>query len=439
MIPHVNFYRRHLKDCPAHHPQNLATNEVDERRMPPEKRCLCLIYASGTLAGVFRRVATHEHKWDKAREVVQPFVNAGSWTARSQPPPPSGTPSGSAEKGDRAHKTLLTDAIQQCLGTQQANQAADTTLAKYRTVLLGKGGLAEFAAANGLRYVEEWTPRLTRLLSNSWPVGLGTRRTKLSVIKPFFEQLVEDGVISTNPARIRQVRNRAMRMLEEGNCEREAYSDRELRRMIEGCRNYGLALREWPQKKDGRVVVVPITQYRDYARKFDGEDLADFIELSYSTGMRCMDVATFHISRLTEHGEIKIRTQKNGNWICVRVSSELQKVIRERARIHGPYIFGDPTGRKPHNVYLCWQRRLEKLWAETGPWERKPVHHRFRHTFVRLLLERQTDISVVAALIGDSTETVRKHYSNWVPELQHAVNMALEKVQAYIPQLRRGL
>ncbi len=39
-----------------------------------------------------------------------------------------------------------------------------------------------------------------------------------------------------------------------------------------------------------------------------------------------------------------------------------------------------------------------------------PTHHRFRHTFARILLQ-QGDVSIrdVAELLGDTEETVRKH------------------------------
>jgi integrase len=438
VIPHLNLYRRHQQNCVSEQRPRTQTSEADEHKKGAQRvrPCTCPIYASGTLREVFRRVMTHETDWDRAREAVQPFLTAGSWDV-PQPVPPPPVPSPDAPPAPPAGKTLITDAIDECLQAQEANHAAENTLAKYRTVLLGKDGLAQFAAANGLRYVEEFEPRLIRQMSNAWEVGAGTRRTKLSIVKPFFEQLVEDGVIATNPARIRQTHNRALRLSEESGQERHAFSDDELRRMLEGCRTYGLTPREWPKKKEGRQVVA-ISDYREYAHKYDGEDLADFIELSFSTGLRFMDVATFHISRLVGHN-VRLRAAKNGNYISVRISPELEHTILDRARQHGPYIFGDPTGRKPHYVYLCWRNRLEKLWAATGPWGNKPTHHRFRHTFVRLLLERSTPVSVVAWLVGDSEATIRKHYSRWVPEFQNAVDRALDDVQAYAPRLRRGI
>ena len=54
------------------------------------------------------------------------------------------------------------------------------------------------------------------------------------------------------------------------------------------------------------------------------------------------------------------------------------------------------------------------------------MHHRFRHTFVRILLQNRIAPSIVARLIGDTEETVIQHSANWVPELQE-VTTALTK------------
>jgi integrase len=433
MIINLIFNRRHGRRCTRGRTVDSFTTEPEERKRD-FKQCHCPIFVSGTLGGRFNRISTKRTTWDEARTIAQPYIDAGSWDLTPPPEPSPIPPTPPAPSG----KLLISDAIKECLDIQKANQAAENTLKKYREVLLGKDGLAEFSEHNGLRYVEEWTPRLVRIMSNGWDVQLGTRRTKLSIIKPFFEQLVEDGIIDANPARIRLRLNRALRAALGGNVERLAFSDAELARMIEGCRKYGLELRQWPKKKDGRQVVA-ISEYREYARKYNGQDLADFIELSYSTGLRFMDIATFHASRMDEHGRIKWRALKNNRWVHLRVNAKLQKLIRDRARIHGPYIFGDPTGRKPHDVYCCWRNRLEDLWEQTGPWEQKPVHHRFRHTFVRLLFQNpRTTITTVARLLGDTEETVRRHYSNWIPEIQDATDAALEDAQTHIGQIRQG-
>jgi len=437
----LNFYRRHGRRCAGKHAPDSIHSEAEERRRG-FKKCECKIYANGTLDGLFRRFATKVSDWPSARQMLQPYLDANSWEITPGPlaPPPPPAPSAPApEPKEPKGKILISEAITRVIKSQRNNDAAEATLLKYETVLRGKEGLEAFAAARGLRFIEEWTPALVRDLIENWDVTSGTRRTKLSVIKPFFEFFVEERAIELNPARIRLRRNVALRATEDDGKERLPFSNQEVQRMLDGCNDAydDNGLREWPKKANGRKVVA-ISYRREYARKFNGGDVADFIELSFNTGLRFMDVAKFHVSRLNERGEVKLRAAKNKKWVCLLLPPHLRQMIHDRAQQFGPYIFGDPTGRKDKHVYDCWYQRLNKLWEKTGPWEQPPQHHRFRHTFVRMLLERGASVPIVANLIGDSEETVRKHYANWVPELQQATHEALLDIQARAPRFRRG-
>ena len=60
---------------------------------------------------------------------------------------------------------------------------------------------------------------------------------------------------------------------------------------------------------------------------------------------------------------------------------------------------------------VCVDGREVCLFAEEPP-----TPHRFRHTFVRILLQRGVKPYDVAELIGDTEEMVLKHYARWVPE-----------------------
>jgi integrase len=66
-----------------------------------------------------------------------------------------------------------------------------------------------------------------------------------------------------------------------------------------------------------------------------------------------------------------------------------------------------------------------------GPYEcGRPTPHIFRHTFVRLLLQRGVSTRDVADLIGDTEEMVLKHYARWVPERQERLtNILREKLR----------
>jgi site-specific recombinase XerD len=438
----LNFHRRHGRHCEANQPLGKLTGETEERKRGA-KKCSCSIFASGTLAGDYRKVGTGCSDWDAAIEAVKPFLEAGSWEAA---PPVTATPPPVPAPASGTALVPLDDAIRSFFQDLKASHTAEDTMRGYRYVLTGRkdqqasgnATLVQFARERGIRYLQELEqPGLLRQLYLSWNVGVGTRRKRLSVLKSFFEFFIPDGVLKTNPARlIKPRRNRAARTGEdEDNQPRLPFTDEELARMISGCGTYGKLWRAWPKKKDGRQVVA-ITEHREYARKWDGEDLAHFIEISVQTGLRISDVATFHVSRLEADGTVRLRATKNGTWITVPVSAALQKTIRERARKYGPYIFGDPGTRTMHAVTQHWRKRLDKLWEENGPWTQEPVHHRFRHAFVRILLQRHVPVAVVARLIGDTEEMVRKHYSNFVPELQEALTAATRHAFDHLPSFQ---
>jgi len=73
-----------------------------------------------------------------------------------------------------------------------------------------------------------------------------------------------------------------------------------------------------------------------------------------------------------------------------------------------------------------WRVKLAKAFKIAGPFEEPPLPHRFRHTFVRILLEKGVPVADVAELIGDTEEIVRRHYARWVPERQARLTKILK-------------
>jgi integrase len=209
--------------------------------------------------------------------------------------------------------------------------------------------------------------------------------------------------------------------------------------MIEACRTLGRTeMREWPTNGHKGKRLVAITEFKDYHRKYTGQDLADFIHFSIHTGLRISDVAMFDIARLTPQG-VKLRATKNGNWIMVPIPEWLEERLRIRARMYGPKVFR-PTGTGIDAITNNWRRPLNDLWKRCGAWETKPTPHRFRHTFVRLLLEKMLvdpaiTLALIATLAGDSEEMIRNHYSGWMPNQQEMISKILSASYAKFPRL----
>ena len=62
----LNLYRRHRKECEAGRAEDSNSGEFAERTRG-WKRCACVIFVSGTLAGRFSRKRTGATTWDEAR------------------------------------------------------------------------------------------------------------------------------------------------------------------------------------------------------------------------------------------------------------------------------------------------------------------------------------------------------------------------------------
>jgi integrase len=81
-----------------------------------------------------------------------------------------------------------------------------------------------------------------------------------------------------------------------------------------------------------------------------------------------------------------------------------------------PIFASGSLGRRfrRHLTDIWRNRRLAKIFELAGPFEEKPTPHRFRHKFVRILLEKGVPVADVAELIGDTEDVLRRHYSRWI-------------------------
>jgi site-specific recombinase XerD len=73
-----------------------------------------------------------------------------------------------------------------------------------------------------------------------------------------------------------------------------------------------------------------------------------------------------------------------------------------------------------------WRENLKTVFKLAGPWEEPPHHHRFRHTFVRILLEKGVPVPDVAELIGDTEQILRRLYAKWMPGRQKRLSQILQ-------------
>jgi integrase len=162
----------------------------------------------------------------------------------------------------------------------------------------------------------------------------------------------------------------------------------------------------------------PANGMESQTTKWNGDDVADFISLSIYTGLRISDVALFNVDRMLPNGEIRVCTTKAGTHVYSWAPKWLQDRIRERAKKHGPRIFGEHTTKSLDVITELWRRKLNLVWQDCGKWKVKPTPHRFRHTFARICAfrcrkwvrcKRHTHILLRGALFLPSESNFGRH------------------------------
>jgi site-specific recombinase XerD len=418
----LNLYRRHRLECEAGYPEESRSGEFEERKKS-WKRCDCLIFASGTLKGKFKRKSTERSDWTEARSIAAVWEQAGSWGDAPKPADPA--PVAAAASDGR----ITIERAIKAYTAEFETHAAWNTQRNYRLQL---AKLKAFADSRGYVMIDQWTPNDVREFRASWTVSPQTATKNMSTVKAFFEFCLCNEWIIRNPARL--VRNPRGRDAADRRHEQKLpFSDEELRGMYEACATkYGRQEVKWSRVIHHRKIEGEFVRYN---YKWTGEDIADFISVSVYTGLRISDVSTFHISRLEATGEIHVRTTKAGTHVYTWVPEWLQERIRARAGKHGPWIFGEHETKDMNVVSDVWRRKLKKLWSLCGPWTAAPTPHRFRHTFARVLLQRPgVTVRDVAELLGNSEQMVRKHYAAWIPERQARLTKILKDAFRDKPQ-----
>jgi len=387
-------YRRHRQECKGGHPHNSRTSEYDERKKG-WKRCECPIFASGTLHRKFKRANTGQWEFEAARAVAAAHERAGSWTAPAQAAP-------FAEES-KAARISVEEATHAFLAKCKNRNIALNTLAKYRTFI---NQLSAYCANRGSIYIDQLTVSDMDRFYASWTDGIRAKAKKLERLKAFIKFCVKREWLAKDIAEDLQA--------PEGSSvtvPKSPFTDEELERLFAACDRIG------PQLKHG-------PGYRTWG----GEDAKDFIYLSVYTGLRISDVATFDINKRLKGNDVFLRMHKTKRPLFTWIPEWLVERLRARQDKHGVLIFTAGVTKNAKQLCDIWRnKRLKKVFELAGPWETPPHPHKFRHTFVRILLEKGVPVPDVAELIGDSEQILRKHYAAWIPGRQDRLSRILKE------------
>lgn len=401
----LRLYRRHRNDCEAHRPEGSFTGEFEEGRKG-WRRCACLIHASGTLSGKFNRRQTGKSRWEEARAMSAEWELAGSWDGSIQPVPPPPAPQ--PEVAAQAPRMEIVEASEAYLAKCKNRNIAPTTLAKYQTFT---NQLRAYAQSRGYVYLDQLTVADMDRFYGSWKDGIRSKAKKLERLKSFVKFCLKREWLQKNIADDLEA--------PEGSSitvPKAPFTDEELNRIFTACDAIGM---------DG---------FRPNRRNWIGEDVKDFILLSIYTGMRISDVATFDIAKRLSGNSVFLRMHKTRKPLYTWIPDWLVVRLRARQHKHGSLIFRCGVTHNMKQLTDIWRnKRLHKVFELAGPFEEKATPHRFRHTFVRILLEKGVPVPDVAELIGDTEEIVRKHYSRWIASRQDRLTRILQDAFADKP------
>jgi len=396
----LNIYRRHGSHCPGGRVLHEMTYEADELRRS-WKNCSCPIYASGTLAGHFKRKNTERTTWSDAKIVVGNWESSASWggSVESVDPPvavaaPTPDPSTS--------RLSIADAARAYLSIREGARIAPATLRKYRTFTKQ---LSEYADRRGYVMLDQFTSADIDVFYASWALGARAKGKRLGTLRSFFRFCMNREWLAKNPvsADLKPPlgANRATNKV--------PFTDDELQNIIRASDQ--LETISW---SNGR-----------YKGVWTGEDAKDFIWVLVYTGLRISDVALLTASRLRGN-ELLLRAKKNGGDVFMWIPDWLRDRLKRRIDEHGvrPFLLGESD--RLETVTDGWRRRINRVFELAGKFEETPTPHRFRHTFARILLQRGVPVADVADLLGDDEDTVRTHYARWVPERQARLTNILQ-------------
>lgn len=166
-----------------------------------------------------------------------------------------------------------------------------------------------------------------------------------------------------------------------------------------------------------------IRKLRDRA----GPDLLAFTVLRW-TGLRGSDAVALTWAEVDFEGrEIERVTQKRGKRVVIPIHTDLLFALeaeRER-RNPNPWerVLLNPETGKPFTRPRLYYR-FTALGRRAGVSKANP--HRFRDSLAVEMLCREATPCDVAKVLGDTIETVEKHYTPFVPELRERVRRIMD-------------
>ena len=134
------------------------------------------------------------------------------------------------------------------------------------------------------------------------------------------------------------------------------------------------------------------------------------IHCMVATGLAIRDTVQLERANLSD-GWLRIERQKTGRSVRQKLDRGLRDELLSTANGNPKYVFWDGVSEATSAVGI-WQADLRQLMQDAGLWIKGNLSHRFRDTAVDFWLGEGCSMTEIAALLGDTTRTVEKHYAD---------------------------
>ncbi len=267
------------------------------------------------------------------------------------------------------------------------------TWRKYRTKL---NLLREFCHRESISELKDVTIDVLEDFHRTRKIGLVSWKVELQALRTFFGYFVSRKWIATNPAKeMTSPRNIKPN-------EVVPYTLREESVILDACDRIGGAT------------------YRRTAAVYERLRARAMVLLLRHTALRISDVCTLRKDAVSWDGErsmwrVFIRTQKSGEPVFLPIPEGLKRVLDalplpRNAPQDCPYFFWNGITSRRAVVGIA-ERTLSAVFKKSGV--RNAHAHRYRHTLATRLLAEGATFELVADILGNTPEIVRKHYGKW--------------------------
>lgn len=136
--------------------------------------------------------------------------------------------------------------------------------------------------------------------------------------------------------------------------------------------------------------------------------LTALIHLMVSTGIAITDACRLRKAEF-EDGWLDINRQKTETKVRIQLAPSLVEELLVVKNGNKEYVFWDGSTNL-HSLTGNFQKQLRRLMKAAGCYKKGNLSHRFRDTYAEFLFDNGCSVTQVAAALGDSEATVRKHY-----------------------------